>query len=388
MRVVGKPTVSSSFSPLPSVALGADQQAVALLVGVISGVVGQHKEAEHNSPIFRIADLNIGDGAVAACVVDAFRRHCHDASALVQVSGTELDAGALEQARETLTQRNALGTLGLQDASSCPASELRNKLQCGGGADMVVYAHAAYPCRLPAFKLSRMVDRLGDMVASHGAIMTLHNHGPSDVDNIRKQVLGLPILATAGMNCNTQQKLEQAFNDAHLHSFSVTVPNAVTLPANMQAIEAIFANGENTLNGKDAKDAATIRTTLEKVAGGAEKFATCVAEMDAAARDCATGYFAERIRKAGGADLPLTVGGGQMVLAFRTAGLAQEAFAAINRTCQSMEPPAIALPISRDVMPEFDKHSAHKEWKGKLAEQGITNPPRVCQTELDNTRQR
>lgn len=81
--------------------------------------------------------------------------------------------------------------------------------------------------------------------------------------------------------------------------------------------------------------------------------------------------------------MPITIGGGQMVMAFRSQDLAREAFREVNTTCQEMTPPGIALPISSSVMPEFDKHASHRRWKGKLAERGIVNPPRVCQTEQD-----
>lgn len=386
MRMDGKPTPVKPVSPLASIALGADQKAVSLLVGAVSGVIETHKSSTSESPLFRIADLNLGDGAMAATVVDAFRQQMNNTNAFVRVSGTELDESALESARELLDSRDALGVIGLHDASSSPAAELRNRLQCGGGADMVVYAHAAYPSKLPSFKLQRMVDRLGDMAAPHGAVVTLHNHGPSDVDDIRKQVFSRPAFATAGNNCNTQERLEQSFRDAKLHSFSVTVPNVAHLPVNLEAITAIFSGTESMLSGKDAKDAAQIRVTLEAMAGGKEKMDAAIEDMDDAARGKAVQYFEKRVKQAGGHDLPITIGGGQMVMAFRSQALAQEAFAAVNRTCMEMNPPAIALPISKSVMPEFDKKSAYSEWKSKLAEHGIHNPPKVCQADLDNNR--
>jgi hypothetical protein len=386
MRMDDKPSPVTSVSPLASIALGADQKAVSLLVGAVSGVIETHKSSTSESPLFRIADLNLGDGAMAATVVDAFRQQMNNTNAFVRVSGTELDESALESARELLDSRDALGVIGLHDASSSPAAELRNRLQCGGGADMVVYAHAAYPSKLPSFKLQRMVDRLGDMAAPHGAVVTLHNHGPSDVDDIRKQVFSRPAFATAGNNCNTQERLEQSFRDAKLHSFSVTVPNVAHLPVNLEAITAIFSGTESMLSGKDAEDAAQIRVTLEAMAGGKEKMDAAIEDMDDAARGKAVQYFEKRVKQAGGHDLPITIGGGQMVMAFRSQALAQEAFAAVNRTCMEMNPPAIALPISKSVMPEFDKKSAHSEWKSKLAEHGIHNPPKVCQADLDNNR--
>lgn len=388
MRVVGRPTVASSFAPPMSMAFGTDQQAVSALVGAVFSVVERHRISSHDTPLFRIADLSIGDGTLAVSVVDAFRAHGRDASAMVRVCGTETDATALEQAREALMQRDALGVLGVHDASSSPAAELRNKLECAGGADVVVYAHAAYPHRLPSFKLSRMVDRLGDMAAPHGAVITLHNHGPSDIEDIRRQVLGQPVHSAIGVNCNTQGRLEAAFDGAKLYSFSVTVPNMVALPANMKAVKALFDGEEKSLSGKDAADAAIIRETLEVIAGGRERFAEALAGMDEAARQQASHYFAERIRHAGGRDLPLTVGGGQVVMAFRSQNVAQEAFAAASAACQEMSPPAIALPITREVMPEFDKQSAHKDWKSRLADHGIVNPPRVCQSGLDSGRSR
>lgn len=386
MRMDDKPTQGQPFSPPPSIALGVDQNAISALVGALSPVVERYKHSTSESPVFRIADLNLGDGGIAACVVDAFRGHTANKSAHIRVSGTELDAGALEKAREMLGGRNALGLLDMQDASSSPAAALRNKLECGGGADVVMYAHAAYPNKLPSFKLARMVDRLGDMAAPHGAIVTLHNHGPSDADAIRKQALGLPGFSTAGLNCNTQQRLEQSFNSAKLHSFSVTVPNTVELPANIHAVEAIFSGTESTLNEKDVADAKTIRQTLEAIAGGKDKLDSTIAAMDDGERDTAKHYFTSRIREAGGHNLPITLGGGQMVMAFRSQDVAKEAFAEVHKACQQMSPPAIALPISRDLMPDFDKNAAHSAWKDALQQQGVAHPPRVCQAELDKGR--
>lgn len=386
MRMDSQPTLGSSFAPPSSIALGADQYAVSTLVGAISTLIHRRKGNLFESPIFRIADLNIGDGSVSACVVDAFRRHCGQ-DAYVRVSGTEKDAAVLEQAREALLARNALGVLDVQDAASNPAKTLRNRLECGGGADMVVYAHAAYPERLSGTRLPRMVNRLGDMVATrHGAVVTLHNHGASDADVIREKMTGRRNHSTAGVICNTQHKLEQAFNDTHMHAFSITVPNAVTLPANMRAVDAVLSRGEAALGGKDAADAAAMRDMLEKLSGGGKELDAALAAMGDDARQDLSAFFRRRIRQAGGKDMPVTVGGGQMVMAFHSAELAQEAFKAVNIACREMSPPAIALPISRSVMPEFDKSGAHEEWKGKLAEHGI-DPPRVCQTELDGGRE-
>lgn len=376
------PARNASAPPL-SLTLGADGQAVSALLGVVSAVVTGHKSTSHDEAVFRIADLNIGDGHIAASVVDAYRTT--DRSGAVRVSGTHTDSTALEAARGALQGRGVLGMLDMQDASASPAAALRNRLECGGGADMVLYPHAAYPDKLPAFKLPRMVDRLGDMAAPHGAVVTLHNHGPSDVDDIRGKVLGLPVHAAAGLNCNTQQRLEESFQNARLHSFSVTVPNTISLPTNMKAVEAIFIGDVVHLDGKDAADAASIRDTLETLAGGTQALDAAIAGMNGAQRVKAVQYFAQRIKQAGGRDLPLTVGGGQMVMAFRSPEVAQEAFAAVNQVCRTMNPPAIALPISQDVMPEFDKRGAHADWTGKLAEQGIT-APKVCQAVLDKGR--
>lgn len=388
-----KPTLSNTFSPPFSVLLGADQRSLSHLIGSVSAVVSRHKISASTSPLFRVADLNMGDGELAGCVVDAFRQQEGNSHSHISVSGTDINAQALEHAREVLAGRGALGILGLQDASSSPAAELRNRLECGGGADMVIYAHAAYPSRLPSSKLERMVDRLGDISAPHGAIVTLHNHGPSDVDDIRKQVLGLPAFSTAGANCNTQQLLEKAFDKASqspgrakLYSFSVTVPNMVMLPANMLAVEAVLSRQESTLTGQDKKDAQVIRGLLETLAGSKEACDKALSAQESGGHEKASRFFAERIAQAGGKELPITVGGGQMVFAFRSRDVAQQAFTAANHACQDMTPPAIALPISRDIMPEFDKHTAHSNWKNKLAEHGVRNPPRVCQADLDRQR--
>lgn len=380
-----KPSQAAGLPPL-SLRLGADGQAIAALMGAVSAVVNNHKKAETADTVFRIADLNIGDGHIAVAAADAYRAHCGAEAGSITVSGTDSFSGNLATAKKALAAKKALGVLDLQDASSSPANMLRNRLKCAGGADMVMYSHAAYPDKLQPFKLPRMVDRLGDMAAPHGAVITLHNHGPADVDDIRKQVFNLPCHAAAGLNCNTQHRLESAFDAAQLHSFSVTVPNTLDLPANMRAIEAIFIGDTRNLGGKDAADAKAIGEVLQELAGGADALKEAVAAMDGTAKVKAVQYFANRIKEAGGKDLPITVGGGQMVMAFRSAKIAQEAFATVNDICQQMSPPAIALPISRDVMPEFDKHSAHNEWKGRLAEHGISRAPKVCQVELDRGR--
>lgn len=377
------PTRKAANVPPLSLTLGADGQAVSALLGVVSAVVTGHKTVSTDESVFRIADLNIGDGHIAASVVDAYR--ASNRNGPVRVSGTHTDFDALESARESLQSRGVLGTLDLQDASASPAAALRNRLECGGGADLVLYPHAAYPDKLPPFKLPRMVDRLGDMVAPHGAVVTLHNHGPADIDEIRSKVLGLPAHSAAGVNCNTQKRLEEGFQGAKLHSFSVTVPNTLELPANMKAIEALFIGDVSHLGSKDAADAKTIRNTLESLSGGAKELDAAIAGMDGGQRVQAVQYFGQRIKQAGGKDLPITLGGGQMVMAFRSSEVAQEAFSAVNKVCQGMTPPAIALPISRDVMPEFDKRSAHADWSGKLAQQGIV-APKVCQADLDRSR--
>lgn len=379
-----KPARESNVAPL-SMTLGADSQAVSALMGVVSSVINTHKISETHEPTFRIADLNIGDGHIAANAVKAVRDSCGASASSIRVSGTDIDLDSLDAARRNLKSCDALGTLAQQDASSSPANMLRNRLKCGGGADMVMYAHAAYPDKLTAFKLPRMVDRLGDMAAPHGAVLTLHNHGPSDVDDIRQAVLDIPGHSVAGLNCNTQHRLEKTFQDARLHSFSVTVPATIDLPANMRAVEGIFIGDEKNLGAKDRQDAKVIRETLEILGGGAEAFKEAVADMDGMQRVKAVQYFDKRIKAAGGKDLPITVGGGQMVMAFRSQQVAQEAFAAVNEACQEMVPPAIALPISRDVMPEFDKQTAHAEWSDTLQKSGI-KPPRVCQSELERGR--
>lgn len=378
------PTQKSAAVPPLSLALGTDGKAVSALLGVVSAVVNAHKIVETDEAVFRIADLNIGDGHIAASVVDALREG-GNISGAIAVSGTHTNPDELTAARKTLGKLDVLGTLDVQDASTSPALSLRNRLECGGGADMVLYAHAAYPDKLPAFKLPRMVDRLGDVAAPHGAVVTLHNHGPADVDDIRGKVLGMPVFATAGVNCNTQKRLEDSFQSAKLHSFSVTVPNTIDLPANMKAIESIFIGSEANLAGKDLADAKTIRATLETLAGSKDALSDAVAGMDGSQRVKAVQYFAERIKQAGGHDLPITVGGGQMVMAFRSPQVAQEAFAAVNQVCSQMTPPAIALPVSREVMPEFDKRSAHADWSASLTQRGI-KPPMVCQAELDRGR--
>lgn len=371
------PTQNQFFQPSPGATLGAEGQSVIALIGVVCNVVNRHKAGDKT--IFCIADLKVGDGHMAARIVDEYQAQCQDATRLAKVSGFETNQELLEKAEAALSARNALGILRVADVTSTPGGRLRNSLECGAGADLVLYTHAAYPRKLENSKLPRMVDRLGDMVLEKGVIVTLHNYGPADLDDIRTYILGLPMDLVAGAFCNTQGRLEQSFEQhRELHCFSVTVPNTIDLPANIEAMKAILSGYKDRLSGKDANDAVAIQTILAMLAGGQKQLHNIIHSMDAEQQAKAISYFERRIAQAQGSDLPITIGGGQMLMAFKSAAIAQEAFTVINEACQQMVPPAIALPVSSSVMPEFDKTGAHGTWAAKLQEFGIS-PPQVHQ---------
>lgn len=371
------PTRNHLFTPPLSVTLGAESPTVFALIGAVSGVVNRHKAGEKS--IFCIADMNIGDGDFAARVVDEYRDQCKESSRIVKVSGFDTDCQDFQKAESLLAERDALGILREADIVTTPSGRLRNYLECGAGADMVLYAHAAYPAKLQKSKLPRMVDRLGDMALEKGAIISLHNYGPADVDDIPKHALALPIQMVAGVFCNTQGDLETQFEQhQELHSFSVTVPNTIELPANIAAVKAILEGKENRLGKKDAADAEIIAGTLAKLVDGAEQLYTILRRMGDEQRAKAMDYFTRRITLCGGRNLLITVGGGQMVMAFKSVILAKEAFFAVNELCQRVTPPAIALPVSTTIMPEFNKVDAHETWKAQLGVLCVT-PPQVHQ---------
>jgi hypothetical protein len=364
--------------PPASVALGAESMAVTTLIGVVASVVNNHKKSGKQT--FHITDMNVGDGHIVSRVVGEYRSQCGASARDVEISGFDSDPNHFEQAGLALTENGiTAASLHHMDVTSTPGSSLRNRIECAAGVDLVLYPHAAYPAKLQSNKLPRMIDRLGDMALREGAIVTLHNHGPADVDEIRKHALGIPSHSVAGVLCKTQERLEQGFQQRDgLYSFSVTVPNTIELPANMEAVEAIFTGESDHLTGKDAEDVGVIRDTLAKLAGSHGQLQDIIEGMDGEQQGRALHYFQKRIRDAGGNDLPITVGGGQMVMAFKSPEIAREAFKAINQMCQQLSPPAIALPISPTIMPEFDKAGAHEDWVGKLHEAGIC-PPKVHQ---------
>lgn len=360
----------SFIAPL-CVTLGADHGDTPHVVGQVAQLVGKKRNQAANP--LNMLYFNIGDGMLAGQMADAIRSRMPAQS--IRISGTEQNEQLLPQAQSLLKHKSALGVLHALDPSNSPAVALRNRLECVGGADMLVYAHGAYPGRLPAFKLSRMVERLGDLIAPHGAVVTLHNHGISDVDTIRKQVLGLAHFSAPGLHCNTQHKLESAFGAARLHSFSVIVPNYLELPANLLALEAIFEGADHELDGQDADDAEVLRRTLEQVAGGKEVLEETLQEADAVALE----FFRDRITGAEGKSMPITLGGGQMVMAFHSLEMAQAAFAAMQEAARHMDIPAIVLPIDRAIAPELNAHATHSEWKQALQKRGIIQPPEIAQ---------
>ncbi|MBM3618985.1 MAG: hypothetical protein FJX23_10650 [Alphaproteobacteria bacterium] len=363
----------TGFIPPLCVTLGADHDDTPNVVGQLSRIVSARRSGVAAENPLHMLYFNIGNGVLAAQMADAI-------ASPLRISGTESDAAAMEEARRVLVGKSVLGALHDLDPSNSPAMALRNKFGCVGGADLLVYAHGAYPGRLPQFKLSRMVERLGDLTSRNGAIVTLHNHGPSDVDTIKKSVLGLPNFSAPGLNCNTQHKLENAFGEAKLYSFSVIVPNYMELPANLVALEAIFERQEMQLEGKDADDAEILLQTLQKVAGGKEALQETLQGLDS----LSLRFFKERIAETGGKSLPITVGGGQMVMAFHSLEMAQEAFAAMRDATRSMDIPPILLPIHREVSPHFDKHASYGEWKVTLQKRGIVEPPIVAQIAAQN----
>ncbi|MCH2548073.1 MAG: hypothetical protein MK052_10760 [Alphaproteobacteria bacterium] len=362
----------------------SNNPAVASLIGIVTSIIHSQK---NTSSSFRIADMNLGSANFTSNTVDAIRETCGE-QANVQVSGTTTNESAIANMREWLSAKNALGELHNEDASTSPANRLRNRLNCSGGADMVLFAHGAYPANLSTSKLPRMVDRLGDVAADHGVVLTLHNHGPSDADEICQHVFDMPMRSSAGLNCNTQHKLEKSFQDAKLYAFSVTIPNATEFPANAQAFDAVFNQSNAGLSAKDQKDTIAIQERLAKMLGGEKNLKAAISAMDEDAQSQASQYFKRRITasKSESNTLAITVGGGQMIMAFRSKNIAQQAFDEISKSCENMHPPAIALPITRSLMPNFDKSAAHAQWTEKLSAIGIAKPPQVCQLELDHQR--
>ena len=374
------PTQSDSLTPQkpPSMALGTEQASFGTLMQGLSSLINTHKSQLSAPPHFHVVDMKLGDGEFAAGLVDHYRTTHTDGSRPIVISGIDTNPQGLGDARDRLADKSALGQVHEIDAANTVASTIRNRLECAGGSDLVLFSHAGYD--LPAFKLPRMVDRLSDMVAPYGAVVTVHNHGASDAHDIRGKVMGIASHATPGLRCDTHPRLEQAFAGGKLTSFSVTVPNVVKLPANAVAIEAIFSGNEAVLGGKDAVDAAQFRSVLEVIAGGKDTFDTAIANMDETARDAAIEHFADKMAHARGGEMAITVGGGQMVMAFRDPQLARQAFGAISKAAGDMSPPALALPISPALTTGFDKQAAHANWKAALEEDhGITNPPAVPQ---------
>lgn len=361
------------FIPPLCVTLGADHDDTPQVIGQLSRIVSARKSAVTSANPLHMLYFNIGNGVLAGQMADAIAQP-------LRISGTECDEATMEEARRVLVGKAALGALHSLDPSNSPAMALRNKFGCVGGADLLVYAHGAYPGRLPQFKMSRMVERLGDLTSRNGAIVTLHNHGPSDIDTIKKSVFGLPNFSAPGLNCNTQFKLESAFAEAKLYSFSVIVPNYMELPANIVALEAVFEQRTAMLDGQDADDAEVLLKTLETVAGGKDALQETLRDMDALSMR----FFKDRIAQTGGKSLPITVGGGQMVMAFHSLEMAQEAFAAVRDASRGMDIPPIVLPIHREISPQFDKHSSYGEWKVTLQKRGIVEPPIVAQIAAQN----
>lgn len=380
------PNIKAAYPAPLSVMLGAEQQSLNTLMGGLSSVISNHKFEAQGAGIFHVVDMNLRDGMFASGLVDGYRNLGAGEDRPIIVSGTHSDETQVETVRAALLGKNALGQVHALDATTTVAKILRNKLECVGGGDLVMYAHAAYPGQLPGFKLPRMVDRLADMVSPHGAVVTLHNSGPSDVEDIRRKVLHLPNFASPGLTCDTHGRLEQAFSGTKMYSFSITVPNLVKLPANEKAIQALFNGEEAALEGQDATDAAKIRNVLEVIAGGKQTLDEAIAEMGDASREQAQRYFAERAMNAGDSTFSLSVGGGQMIMAFRSLDVARGAFDAISQKAAQMNPPALTLPITRDVAPTLDKTGAYAEWKETLAEKhGITNPPAVGQAAIKSS---
>lgn len=372
-----------------SLPFGDEQPIIHHLMGKLSDVIHQHKFVQKGPQHLLMVDLNMGNGAFAEGFVDTYLKSPAGQTGTISISGTGHCDDQLEEARSRLRRKNALGQLFEMDPSNTVGQQLRNKLGCVGGADIVAYAHAAYPSRLPSHKLPRMVDRLGDLIAGHGAVVTVHHHGASDVDEIKSKLFKKPCFSAPGRNCNTQHKLESAFSEANLHSFAITVPNYMTVPANLKAIEAIFTQQDAELSGRNAGDAVILRGVFEQIAGGKETFAEVLAEMGESERSGAIKYFADKIENGNGKTMPLGLGGGQVVVAFRSPELAAEAFQVMTRETGKLDIPAVVMPLSRGLSAGFDKKAAYGDWKEKLGrEHGISNPPAVCQAERDSGHRR
>lgn len=378
-----------SADALPvSLRLGAEQDALTRLVGGVSEAISSYKP---DTTPFQVLDMNLYDGSLACSVVDGYRICFPDPGRSITISGAYSDEAYLEAARTQLSERNALGRIAALDVGSTVANVLRNKLNCVGRGDLVLYAHAAYPHYLPPFKLPRMVDRLADMVSDHGAVMTLHSYGTSDVDLIREHMLRMPSFGSPGRDCGTQKKLEEAFGMAssQLHAFSVTIPNVVMIPDNSKAVAAIFNNRQAGLIGQDAIDAAKIRNVLEVVAGSADTLNAAIADLSAEEKNHAQDFFAGRSQHSHNGDIALTVGGGHMVIGSRSLEVSRSMFAAMQDVAAGMQPPALVMPISNSVSPNFDRLGTHAEWCQILKHHhGIAHAPQVNAVSLATDRPR
>lgn len=356
--------------PPPKIMLEADARSIALLVGELTECLESYKRDRMASRTFRIADLHLYSSEISRSISRTVRHHLKYSDHL-RFSGTLRKQGAQELFESLLTEQNLEGHIIEEDASSVPASHLRNRLGCGGGADLVLYAHAAYPAFLPKHKLARMVDRLSDMVSPIGGIVTLHNHGQSDVELISDYVLGHG-KRHVGHHCGTQQRLQEAFADSKLHSFAVTVANVVSLPANRIAIRKIIEGRE-----LDCDDSRLIYSAFCKIAGGETQLKHHLDCLNEVKRRRAMEFFDKRILAAGGKEMPITVGGGQLLFAFRNFELAKLAFHLLNIVCREMHPPAIAIPLSRSLRAVWDEELETGIWNERLTAGGIITPPQT-----------
>lgn len=356
--------------PPPKIMLEADAHSISLLVGGLTECLENYKRTYMASRTFRIADLHLYSHEISRSISRTVRHHLKYSEHL-RFSGTLRKSGEQEQFESLLSEQNMEGHIIEDDASSMPANHLRNRLGCVGGADLVFYAHAAYPAFLPKHKLARMVDRLGDMVSSIGGIVTLHNHGQSDVELISDYVLGHQ-KRHAGHHCGTQQRLQEAFAESKLHSFAVTVANVMSLPANRSAIRKIIEGKEC-----DCEDSRLIYAAFCKIAGGEAQLKHHLDCLNEVKRARALEFFDKRILAAGGKEMPITVGGGQLLFAFRNFALAQQAFHHLNITCREMHPPAIAIPLSGSLQSIWDAELETGIWNERLSARGIITPPQT-----------
>lgn len=386
--MIGSPTTEVNF-PSKSPSFPGEKQeveTVSALLGTVGGILQRHKaQALGGATTFHALDMRMAQPAWMEQLAQTLHTQGVVTPGGLRVSGFHPEERVVTAAGERLASNGFEASLHSLDVHTTEGLKLRNRL--GGWADLAVYAHAAYPHQLPEFKLPRMVSRLGDMLAQHGAAVTIHHAGGSDVDHICKDILHLPVASKAGLRCQTEQMIEQSFGASKLHAFSITVPNFVQIPNDPEAFEAVFHQLEPAqLTETTRQHAAQVWNVLAEMAGGHEVLQEAIESMGESARTIAVQHLVERGKAEPNQPLTLSLDSAQVVMAFRNLEVAREAFAQVQQMGEAMSPPCLALPISRTIAPETDKQKMHDDWCARLeSDHGVSHLPTVCQIQTAQT---